>query len=248
MGDTRLDDDRLPWLDAPRRPAVKAPPRPVRRPRPNARTPIFVLLSLFFLGGIGLISFLAGRGSVFPGDKATVSRPDSAQATMNLPPPSQDVAGPDAPAVESAQVAPANLTRAVEPVRARPAAPPRRPRISARTVSNVKRRGPQAAVEAAQPEQVPDIVWQPSPPPAVPGRVIELGVYSSPALADAAFRRIARVYPYLARRPRVVALDKPVPGQPIRYRLQLGARTKSDARRLCRNLLSIGRGCRVVPG
>ena len=65
MDDTRpSDEERLPWLHAPRRPK-SAPRRITGKAKPRrAETPIFVLLSLFMLAGIGVIAFLAGRGSV----------------------------------------------------------------------------------------------------------------------------------------------------------------------------------------
>jgi hypothetical protein len=258
MDDTRSDEERLPWLHAPRRP--KSAPRTTGTAKPRrSDTPLFVLLSLFMLAGIGVIAFLAGRGSVPIGPIAT--RPEPApprEARVNLPP---AIAPSVAPAPASAPELAPSLARAAAPKPKRVAATSLRP-VKARSVSiskkSVARITPRARSAAAKitsdarrraarrARYAPRYVYVAQPSPAKPGRVIQLGVYYDPRHADAAWRRVVIAYPYLGKLPKAVVPARGMANQPVYYRLQLGTRSRRDARILCRNLLSIGRGCRVV--
>ena len=254
MDDTRPDEERLPWLHAPRRP--KSSPRRITgksKPR-RAETPIFILLSLFMLAGIGVIAFLAGRGSV--PTRPTAVKPEPAlprQATVDLPPSIGPAAAPALSAPSPALAAPernrAAPASSQEPAKARSVPAP------SKTVSRITPRARNAAAKiasdarrraATRTRYAPPYVYIAQPSPAKPGRVIQLGVYYDPRHADAAWRRVVLAYPYLGKLPKAVVPARGMANQPVYYRLQLGTRSRRDARILCRNLLSIGRGCRVV--
>jgi hypothetical protein len=117
---------------------------------------------------------------------------------------------------------------------------PRARSAAAKIASDARRRAAKRA------RYVPRYTYIAQPSPAKPGRVIQLGVYYHPRHADAAWRRVVLAYPYLGKLPKAVVPARGLANQPVYYRLQLGTRSRRDARILCRNLLSIGRGCRVV--
>jgi hypothetical protein len=255
MDDTRSDEERLPWLHAPRRP--KSAPRKGKAMPRRTETPIFVLLSLFMLAGIGVIAFLAGRGSVPIRPVQTRPEPALPQARVNLPPAVAPNVAPvpaPAPVAESvpspapAKVRSASLsshksakTRSALPRKTSAARISTRARSAAAKIASDARR--RAAVRA---RYAPPYVYVEQPSPAKPGRIIQLGVYYDPRHADAAWRRVVIAYPYLGKLPKAVVPARGMANQPVYYRLQLGTRSRRDARILCRNLLSIGRGCRVV--
>lgn len=254
MEDTRPDEERLPWLHAPRRPK-SSPRRTTGKSKPRlAETPIFILLSLFMLAGIGVIAFLAGRGSV--PTRPTAVKPEPAlprQATVDLQPSIEPAAAPalSAPspalavperkrAAPASSQKPANAGSVPAPSKSVSRITPRARNAAAKIASDARRRA------AARARYAPPYVYIAQPSPAKPGRVIQLGVYYDPRHADAAWRRVVLAYPYLGKLPKAVVPARGMANQPVYYRLQLGTRSRRDARILCRNLLSIGRGCRVV--
>ena len=78
----------------------------------------------------------------------------------------------------------------------------------------------------------------------VRGKTVQLGVYTTPRQAEAAWRSAIRDYTYL------VTMPKSIEAISIRsrrfYRLQLGTPSKQHAKQLCSNLKSIGRACTVA--
>lgn len=258
MDDTRPDEERLPWLHAPRRPKSSTRSAKGKAQPRRVETPIFVLLSLFMLAGIGVIAFLAGRGSVPIRPVQTRPEPTLPQARVNLPPAVAPSLAPlPAPAPPVAQVAPSPTPAKIRSAslashksaktrsataRQKSAAriSPRARSAAAKIASDARRRA------AARAHYAPPYVYVAQPSPAKPGRVIQLGVYYDPRHADAAWRRVVIAYPYLGKLPKAVVPARGMANQPVYYRLQLGTRSRRDARILCRNLLSIGRGCRVV--
>lgn len=238
MSEARTEGERLPWLDTPRAPKPAVP----RRKLPRA--PIFVLLSLFLLASIGLMSFLVGRVAEPIASAPAPSRPvqrSGPTATVTLPAPSAAVPLAPVPAVEEAKSSPAPRAtpprhasakpKASQPSRARPA---RRP---ARTAE---------ATPRAIPAPVRRVSLVPPPVAGRSGRMIQLGAFTDPREADAAWHRLTRAYPYLGALPKIVAPTRPPPGDARLYRLQLGARSNGDALALCRKLVRIGRSCIVL--
>ena len=232
----RPDPERLPWLDAPR-PAAPAPrTAPTRR---LSRGPIYVLLALFLAASVGVIAFLAGRGT------APVAPIAGPSATAALPAPSPAPAAPApiaterAPEVRAAE-APRKLVSARRPTVRRAAQ--RRPDVrgTVRRSAVVRARPRSAAMVHRR------VHWSPPPSAGSPGRVIQLGAFATARQADAAWRRLVGVYPYLGQLPKVVTPNRPPRGYSRLYRLRLGAHSAREARALCRNLHRIGRGCMVV--
>jgi hypothetical protein len=100
-------------------------------------------------------------------------------------------------------------------------------------------------VKEQQGEPVAPRVWPKLPSPGPAGQVIQLGAYSHPDVAYAAYRRRIARYPGLGRMPRVIV---PVvrPGGDFLYVLRLGAGSRSQARVVCRNLKRSGDPCVVI--
>ena len=248
-------DDRLPWLDAPR------PARPARAAR-RARTPLLVLLGLFLASAIAVMAFLAGRSTapdealsappLAPVSIAPVTAPPSAPTQISTPP----APGPALTPPTSAAAAP----RRAAPSR------PRATRPTARPVAGVRRPSatlaPQPPVAAVvQPAPAPALARPASTAYAVPqrrttwparpfsgprGRVVQLGAHLTQQKADAAWWRLARVYPYVTTLPRVLTWSGPSPGRPRYYRVRIAAGSNREARALCRNLVRLNRACAVV--
>lgn len=250
MADARSEDERLPWLDTPRRPAPGAP----RRKLP--RTPIYVLLSLFLLASVGVMSFLVGRGSVPVAPTATPApEPSPQRATVALPPAPPPVPPPSlAPAETAIRIAEApsatpvpkraakrSVSRAKKSARAAARARAARSARSAR-----RARASSSRLEAVRAAQTPPAARRAAP--LVPaGRVVQIGTYRSRWQADAAHRRLARAYPYIRTIPKMVRPARPFRTTRTFYRLQYQAYSPEYARVLCTNLRSIGRGCVVLP-
>jgi len=199
---------------------------------------LFVVLALFLLAGIGLMSYLAGRGSV-PVAGTPEILPDARHATVTLP------------AAEMAPLPPP------PPVEAQPPPPPVREAVAERAAPVSKRTPIRATAERRPPRAVK---FRPSrrvlaarralvqPQRVVhASKVVQLGAYRNRRYADAAYRRLVRVYPYLATLPRMVSATRPPRGYARSYRLQLKTHSPDHARILCQHLLSIGRGCVVLP-
>ena len=251
MAEALRSEDRLPWLDSPRAAA------PARTSRP-ARRPLLVLLGLFLASAIAVMAFLAGRSTApGPGPIVTAPLPPPTAQLPTAPPASLPLPEPAAatPIAPAAPVAMTPKPAVVEPVRAAPtqrrtesskastrrSAPQRQPRAT--VVPAVEQPRPAAIARAAP---GPRAIWPARPFAGPRGRVIQIGAYRTQPLADAAWWRVARAYPYLATLPRIVSAVGPTPGRARYYRVRLAAGSNREARALCRNLRRVGRGCMVV--
>lgn len=239
MDDARAESERLPWLDSPRHPATAPAKKPSPKAARRARGPIFALLSLFVIAGVGMIAYLAGRGSVGVWEADTPAPPPAVapQATVTLPPPppplppeivTSEVRVADAPSPPPAAKSTASAEKRTTNVATRP-----------RSARQAKAAPSARAIRARRAiRQMPPLV-KASP-------VVQLGVYRTRGQAGAAFRRVAKVYPYLKKLPRGV--DPITLSDNSRlYRLRLREYSPEYARILCTNLRSIGRGCTVLP-
>ena len=210
MAEALRSDDRLPWLDAPR----PASARPRLAPRAHARCS----------SCSGCSSPARSRSWPSSPGEAPRRRPG---AVGNRVAPAADGAGASRPAnvptrqsrnagLAATPIAPsapvtatANARPSREPVRAAPAqggarsrqrkrAPVRsrrRQRVPPSRLS-VERRAPRADCRRSAATLARLGRRDPSPGPA--GGVIQLGAYRTQPQADAAWWRLARVYPYLA--------------------------------------------------
>jgi len=232
------DPERLPWLDPPRRASRAQPPANAGR---RAQWPLFVVLALFLLAGVGMMSYLAGRGSM-PAPVAATPEilPDERSATVTLPAAEMPPLPPPPPV--EAQAPPPPPVREVVAERAAPGAKrtPARATAAPRTARVVKLRPSRRVLAARRALVQPQRVVHAS-------KVVQLGAYRNRRYADAAYRRLVRVYPYLATLPKIVSATRPPRGYARSYRLQLKTHSPDHARILCQNLLSIGRGCVVLP-
>lgn len=252
MGDTRPDDERLPWLDSPRAPAVVRAANAAPAPRRSA-TPLLVLLSLFILAGVGVMAFLAGRGSV----PLEESKPAPGPVVRDLPAPAAVAPAPvaveSAPQVVEARPAPAPAPRTERKRRAAPRKLPDRPLPTEALDATLEAQG-EGAAAAPTPAPVaivpvpPPVRYYPPPPPLVrASSTVQVGTYRTRAQAEAAHRRLAKNYPYMRRVGKIVRPFVPRGSRRSFYRLQYQAGSPEYARVLCRNLKAIGRGCAVLP-
>ncbi|HXH00405.1 MAG TPA: hypothetical protein VNI79_08340 [Sphingomicrobium sp.] len=205
-------------------------------------------MALFLIAGVGVISYLAGRGSgqgpVFQSEREAPPVAPQTPATLpaavpplsSLPPLKAEVPPPltrmrQAEARRAAMVA---KTEVVE----QSAMPATRERRAPRAPEFQPSRRVLAARRAlVQPQRVLHA-----------SRVVQLGEYPDRRQANAAHQRLVRVYPYLKTLPKSVEMSQPPSGNARAYRLQVKAHSPDHARILCQNLLSIGRGCAVLPG
>lgn len=238
MADAWCDEERLPWLQPLPVPARKrSGPSAGRR----AQAPLFAVMTLFLLAGVGMISYLVGRGSVPPAaiepPIVSLSRP-APEATVTLPP----VPAPSSPAARDVRLAEAPPAAAETPTRRAT------PRPTARVTRASRERRP-VRTASAPPRRAAPVRSSISPVPryVIASNVVQLGIYSNRSGAIAAYRRLVRVYPYLAKLPRTIRRTPAQTGSPRYYRLRTQAYSPDHARLLCDRLRSIGRGCTVLP-
>jgi hypothetical protein len=250
MGDT----DRLPWLEPYRekvqervRTAPTAAPREAKTSPGGGyvRVPTWLLL-LLGAAALGIAGYFIGR-SANPqsGQSITTELPQPTLPYHSLDELANEQDPPPPPAIEEVEQAAVPVAAPKAPV-VREAAPKRtvtRPKATARKPAT------QAPVAKPEPAPVrrPRFVMRYAPPPSAgrPGQVIEIGRYTDPRIADAMWRRAVWRYPYLGRLSKVVT---PTPAANRRqvFALRLGTGSRSHARTLCRNLVSIGYPCAVV--
>ena len=237
------DEDRLPWLDS----AEGERARARKRVSPTA---LVGLLVAFF--GIGLaVAFSLGYRVAMPAAETPVpSRPVQPQRTAS-------VQVPLAPPVAAPKIAPV----APEPIVVEP--PVVAPKPVAASKPAVKK--PRHIRHKAKPRHVrhakrkpilrPFInVKRPPPKPAVPprspyagpaGRLIQLGAYSTPRQVDRAWRSIIWRYPYLAKKPKVVAMTPPIGGYRY-YRLRFATDSQAQSVVICQYLRVRRQSCIVL--
>ena len=229
------DPERLPWLD---------PPGPSSRPSAmtrSARMPLLAMLALFLIAGVAVISYLAGHQSVEDPVAATSGQlPDARQATVTLPAAVQPPPPPLPPPIEVQMPPPSGREIVAEQVVPIPEPAPVRATAKRRPARATKPKLSPRVLAAREALVQPQRVVHAS-------KVVELGTYRNRRLAAAAYRRLVRVYPYLATLPKAVSATRPPSGSARNYRLQMKTYSPDHARVLCQNLLSIGRGCVVLP-
>jgi hypothetical protein len=240
----RLRDESLPWLED--EPPARAVPA-ARRTSTKALWPWYLLFLLL------IAAVVTGAWWLSTGKEAA---PPTLPAEQSLPIP----VNPSEPA-PAAPVEP--LTEDTPTVSADPAAQIRTepPRTSTRTVQRPSQRVTEAArsrrgiFPADEPSADAPPVAGPAPiilyhPQPNRGRVVQLGAFPTRAQADDSWKRIARRYPYLATKPKMVntvdvrALGG---GRPTRmYRLQLGTSSQAQSVVICQQLDRAGHSCVVV--
>jgi hypothetical protein len=234
------DGDRLPWLEPYRE--IKAPGKPL--PRRGYLRPIAVGAAMGLLIAVGGAGYWLGQRGDQP--QSSVQQPS---ATVALPPPKPaPVKVPEAPPAMEPVIedpAPASPAEADKPAPAKKIAkrkPP--PRKKIRSAGIERRR--LNAVRAAQDRRVSARPWPKMPSPGPPGRVIQLGAFSTPVRAHSAYSaRIAR-YPTLATMPRVVVPVVTKPDGRVLYVLRLGTASRQQSKTVCRNLRASGDHCLVI--
>lgn len=217
------------------------------RPRGGStKKTLAALLALFLIAGVGVISYLAGRASEQEpagSERATLreARQVPAPLPITLPPP----ASPPPPEVEP----PPPVARMLE-ARSRNAAGVAKRRVEKQAViPAIRERPPPRVADFRPPRRVRAARRALAQPQRVlhASSVVQLGEYPNRRQAEAAHARLVRVYPYLKTLPRSVKSVPAPSGNARAYHLRLKAYSPDHARILCQNLLSIGRGCAVLP-
>jgi len=242
-------EDRLPWLEPYRE---DVPARKARR-RSRSRGPLYAGALALLIGAAGTGYWLGQR------DAAPQPRPQTrASDTVPLPPVRQQPAdqatqvAPAAPApsetiepVPPPKVEPQKAEKtSAAPVRKKAAASKKRPRKKIRSAGVESQR--LSAVRSAQERSAAVRHWPRMPSPGPAGQVIQLGAFSTPARANAAYRtRIAR-YPALQRMPRVVVPIVTGRRNKVLYVLRLGTSSRQHSHVVCRNLRASGDHCIVI--
>lgn len=260
---TARDVDRLPWLE----PFGESERKRARKPVP--RTALVGLLIAFFGVGLAVAFSLGYRVATPPAEPSAsviAAREPEQFAAVQVPPPAP------APRVET--VAPPVTVEPPVAAAPKPKAATTKPVVKkarARAKAKAPRRYAGKATRYAkrQPILRPfDLTRRPPPPPAAPyrsqpppsptpsrthalraptprGRVIQLGAYSTPKQADAAWRSLVWRYPYLGKKPKVIAPTPPVGGWQY-YRLRLGTQTQAQSAVICQRLRARGQSCIVI--
>jgi hypothetical protein len=229
------DQDRLPWLEPYRE--AKKPGRP--ESRRNYRQPIA-------LGGVLGLILAVGAGGYWLGQRGEAPTEAQSAATVALPAPKPapvQVAEAPPPVAEPTPAEPATAER---PAPAKKAAKRRSPPRKKKVRSAGVERSRINAIRTAQERQALSRPWPKMPSPGPAGQVIQLGAFSTPARANAAYyQRIAR-YKSLAAMPRVVVPVVTKPGGRILYVLRLGTTSRQQSKTVCRNLQVSGDHCLVI--
>lgn len=244
MADAGVGRDRLPWLE------TYPAPRPKRK-KGNR-------LGVAALGAAtlaGVVTLLVMRGGPLvpiegPAPQASVALPSPAemQPQIILPPLEQhQVHVTQAPVIEGA----AARRRIAQP-RRRIHVVPTRAAYRKVVKDQVNESAPSEPIASEAAIAIASLPLAPDPPlpkvdpsaQVVRGKTVQLGVYTSPRQAEAAWQSAVRDYTYL------VTMPKSIEAVSIRskrfYRLQLGTPSKKHAKQLCTNLKSIGRACTVA--
>lgn len=240
MSDSRShEDQKLPSIDG-----VDTEHAPSGALAKNMLASLLALLLL--VGGVGVISYRAGRASwQRPTGSAAEALHKAEQSSTtpltNLPQPAlplpSDVEPP--PPVARILQAQARLAADIaEKETKRQSVIPETPESHSPRTREF--RPPRRVLEARRALVQPKRVLYAS-------RVVQLGEYPNRRQAEAAHARLVRVYPYLKTLPKTVKSWRPPAGGARAYHLRLEAFSPDHARVLCQNLLAIGRGCAVLP-
>lgn len=250
QADRPADVDRLPWLE----PYREARP-PARRPARRSRGGLMALVAALVLLPVALAAgyWLGQRGSPpAPRQTSTIVPLPKPRPAPALPPAPPVVEAPVTPPAAAPQPAPRPVAEAPAPKpaakRAKPAkkvakrrSPPRKAIRSAGT-----QRSSYSAVRARQERLARTRAWPKMPSPGPAGQVIQLGAFSTPSRAYAAYSARTARYPMLARMPRVVVPVVTRPDGRILYVLRLGTSSRQQSKTVCRNLRRSGDHCLVI--
>jgi hypothetical protein len=214
---------------------------------------LWALFALLLMTTVAVVSYLAGHASLqeplrFGGETTPVTRQAPATPPVTIPhfaspPPSTPEAPPPVTrmlevkaktriqtAVADQQVTNQRVTPAIRELpsqRVPEFRPPRRVRDARRAIARRLPVEPQPVVYAS--------------------RVVQLGEYPNRREARAAHVRLVKVYPYLKTLRKTIEPTGPLSAHVRAYHLRVTAYSPEHARVLCQNLLSIGRGCAVLP-
>ena len=236
------DEDRLPWLEPSR--DAKTPGKPL--PRRGYGKPLALSVGAALVIAVGAGGYWLGQRSeeapTEASSSATIALPAPKPApveTAQAPPLAAEPA-----AVETPQPVVKKATHARKPVRRR--SPPRR-KIHSAGIEKARLDAIRAEQEKAAPPPKPIArPWPKMPSPGPAGQVIQLGAFTTPARANAAYyQRIAR-YKGLAGMPRVIVPVVTKPGRRVLYVLRLGTSSRQQSKTVCRNLTRSGDHCLVI--
>jgi hypothetical protein len=236
------DDDRLPWLESSEGDR--------RRRKPVSRGVLVGLLSAFF--GIGLVvAFSLGYRVAQPAAEApapTRAAPPRQTATVQVP------LAPPVPTPKVELIAPQPMLSEPPVVEPKPAAAAK-PTIKKARVVRHKAKLRHVRHAKRKPILRPVVnIKRPPPKPAVPprspyagpgGRLIQLGAYSTSKQVDRAWRSITWRYPYLAKKPKIVAMTPPIGGYRY-YRLRLATDSQAQSVVICQYLQARRQSCIVL--
>jgi outer membrane biosynthesis protein TonB len=240
------DQDRLPWLE-PYRETMAQERRVARRSHGGLAA---------YAGALILLIAAAGAGYWY-GQHSDAPAPPQPSATVALPAPKP---APVKTAEAPPTAAPAPVAEAAPPPAAAPLAEAPVVKKAAPAKKVAKRRPPKRkkirnagvqrprhdAVRTAQERQAPRRPWPKMPSPGPAGQVIQLGAFSTPTRANAAYsQRIAR-YKALASMPKVVVPVVTKPDGRVLYVLRLGTTSRQQSKTVCRNLRVSGDHCLVI--
>jgi len=215
--------ERLPWLSDPGFP----------KPRQPRRSWLPLLLAVSTAGAIAYGGWTLVKHGMEP-----KPAPVESARSVSLPPPVAAEQPKITPVEPSAGEREA-LTPAAE---LSPRVAKHSPRAAVQAAAPRKKAAksaPAAASRAATPAYEPK-AWQ----SGVPGRIIQVGAYSSAAKAQREWRRIYNRYPLLRPlSPRII--KSKVRGRTF-HRLQLGTFSQAHSELLCQRLRATGQGCIVL--
>ena len=231
------DEDRLPWLEPYRE--KNRPGKPL--PRRGYGRPLAIGAAVGLLLAVGAGGYWLGqRGDtpVEPRSSQTIALPAPRPAPVvvaQAPPPEPVIAEPAPPP-------PAEVEKPKPVKKAAKRRKPPRKKIRSAGVERARL----DAVRAAQERQALRRPWPKMPSPGPAGQVIQLGAFSTPARANAAYyQRIAR-YKSLAGMPKVVVPVVTKPDGRVLYVLRLGTTSRQHSKTVCRNLRVSGDHCLVI--
>jgi hypothetical protein len=253
--------ERLPWLhEVPRSaPAVTHRPRHKRRLAGQ-------------LAGVALLLAGIGGGAYWLGtrDGQTQSQetsPAAGPVSVDVPQATRPQAAPETPA---APILPVPVAEAPPPpIEQVIAEPPEKdlakvvpevtqpelpaPKLSSRVRERLKQVRADAKRDEVS-EPVRRAIARPAPrrfalvPPGPPGRVVQLGSFTDIPVAQENWRAVAKRWPYLTTKTRILSpiWMRQENGWRLYYRLQLGAASQAQSVVICQRLQKAGQPCVVV--
>jgi hypothetical protein len=238
------DEDRLPWLE-PYRETMAQEQRWARRAHGGLVAYAGALVLLIAAASAGYWFGQRGEAPTVTSPSATVALPEPKSQPVKV---AETASAEPLPIVGQAQPEPAKVARHAS-VKKKSAM---RKRARARKIRSAGVETAQLnAVRAAQERQAqpPKPVSQPwpkMPSPGPAGQVIQLGAFTTPIRANAAYSaRVAR-YPLLGRMPRVIVPVATKPSGRVHYVLRLGTTSRQQSKTVCRNLRRSGDHCLVI--